>query len=82
MPCSMKKYTMSDLDLAHNLNVTRIKINFEDPSVEYLTSYVNYDIQNLVGELGGTIGMFLGFSCLSVTKYLIQKSLRILKMFL
>lgn len=37
-----------------------------DFEVEHHTTYISYDIQSLIGELGGVIGMTLGLSGMSL----------------
>ena len=41
---------------------------FKTPYVGYVEDSYAYDLQSLVGEVGGTLGMFLGASFLSLAE--------------
>ena len=47
-------------------NQTKINILFEDKVVEYNIAFLSYDLQSLISEIGGTLGLTLGFSGLSL----------------
>ena len=53
-----------------NKNVSLIGFMYEDPIVENHISYISYDIQSLLGEIGGTLGLTLGLSLSSVNDYI------------
>ena len=46
-----------------------IFVHFERVEVTHETSFISYDLQSLICEIGGVIGMFLGFSALSLNFY-------------
>ena len=45
-----------------------IYVRYQNPVVEYRISYVNYDLQSWISEIGGTIGLTLGISGLSLVE--------------
>ena len=51
---------------------SRLHVNLSDPIVEYNIDAISYDLQSLVGEIGGTLGLTIGLSFLSFSEYLIQ----------
>ena len=53
-------------------NKTGINIVYGTPEVEHHNTYVSYDFLSLVGEVGGILGLTLGFSALSLTESLFQ----------
>lgn len=42
---------------------------YADLEVEHYISYISYDTQSLISELGGVVGMFLGLSGVSIGYY-------------
>ena len=50
-------------------NQTRFAIMYEDPTVEHHIAHVSYDLQSLLGEIGGTLGLTLGLSLSSISDY-------------
>jgi hypothetical protein len=66
--CNRVKFSIVDTKKEH-LNqekLTVFGIRFEDIEVEHFISYISYDLQSLISELGGVLGMFLGLSGLSL----------------
>jgi hypothetical protein len=66
------------MKLAKNNKIgdTVIKVQYLDPIVEYNIDSINYDLQSMIGEVGGTLGLTLGLSGLSLVQmvfYLIRK---------
>ena len=51
---------------------SRLHVNLSDPIVEYNIDAISYDLQSLVGEIGGTLGLTIGLSFLSFSEYIIQ----------
>ena len=39
-----------------------IRIEYNDPMVQYSTDYINYDMQSFIGEIGGFLGLTVGLS--------------------
>ena len=48
-------------------------IAFENPEVISYNSYISYDLFNLISEIGGTLGLTLGASALTLMESLFQK---------
>ena len=40
--------------------------------VEYSTDYISYDMQSLIGEVGGTLGLTVGLSFFYICELLID----------
>jgi amiloride-sensitive sodium channel len=71
-PCTDIEYTISlkkeinDREEQSGLLVSHFDFMFAKHAIEEHTSYVAYTIQNFVADCGGLIGLFLGFSLLSI----------------
>ena len=61
-----------DVKKLRTLMNSRLHVNLSDPIVEYNIDAISYDLQSLVGEIGGTLGLTIGLSFLSFSEYLIQ----------
>ena len=48
---------------------TSLKIQLENPYVLTIVDSYSYDIQSFVGEVGGTLGLFLGLSMFSFVEF-------------
>ena len=46
-----------------------VKIQLENPSVQNIKDSYAYDSQSLIGEVGGTLGLFLGLSTYSLVEF-------------
>ena len=66
--CHQTKYTMNVEKFKSNR--TLIGILYDDPVVEHHNAYRSYDVQSLLGEIGGTLGLTLGMSLSSVNDYI------------
>ena len=60
-----KSHLISSKDIFAT-NKTGLIIHFEDTEVEKHLNYVNYDGFSLIGEIGGYLGLTLGFSGVSI----------------
>ena len=47
-------------------NSSRLNIQFPNPYVQVIKDSYSYDMQSLIGEVGGTLGLLLGLSFISV----------------
>ena len=61
-----------DVKKLRTLMNSRLHVNLSDPIVEYNIDAISYDLQSLVGEIGGTLGLTIGLSFLSFSEYIIQ----------
>lgn len=72
--CFQPRYIMqlvqSPMEAGNVSNVIDVRILLADPLVEYVIDSFSYDIQSLIGEVGGTLGLTLGISAFSITKAL------------
>ena len=58
------------------MNVTSAALNYlADQTVETTTEYLLYDFPAIVSAVGGNLGLFLGFSCYSTGKSLMDRFL-------
>ncbi len=64
--CKQAKYAMTMDKKPIEKNVSEILIQLIDPIVEYDIDSISYDLQNLIGEIGGTLGLTLGLSGFSL----------------
>ena len=68
LPCEYSKYELRSFDAGWNDNDLLITV---DENLEVHKSYVPYGIGNLMGEVGGTLSMCVGWSILFLTEVLI-----------
>ena len=57
-------------------NHASLTIQLESPNVQSIVDTIAYDLQSLIGEVGGTLGLFLGLSTYSfveLIEYLMNK---------
>ena len=50
-------------------NLTRVRIGLQDPEVEFHRTYINYDLQSLISEIGGILGLTLGASFMTLLHF-------------
>ena len=48
------------------LNHTKVFVAFESPQVEYHKTYISYGLLSLIGEIGGTLGLTIGASIMTL----------------
>ena len=65
------------LSVSYNINVgaknpSTIGIEFYKPVVEYPIEEISYDFQSLIGEVGGTMGLTVGLSFLSIFEWILD----------
>ena len=71
---TLTKETALDFHLFNFISI--LKIQLENPNVLTIVDHYSYDIQSFVGEVGGTLGLFLGlsiFSFVEFTEYVLRK---------
>ena len=76
-PCFTTRYTYNVQDYGNGSagDKTVIKVLFQNLEVESQLTYVNYNIQSLIGEIGGILGLTLGASVFTLTEF-ISKSIK------
>ena len=69
-PCQHVKYfiTLFDKEIEDNSS-SIIKIQLSDAIVEYGIEEISYDLQSLIGEVGGTLGLTIGLSFLAISDW-------------
>ena len=60
------------VDANGNDKKSELWIEYGDSIVEFNTDFISYDIQSLVGEIGGTLGLCIGTSFLSFAEWFID----------
>ena len=64
------------LTVSANLNLgskqSVIGIEFYKPVVKYYIEEISYDFQSLIGEVGGTMGLTVGLSFLSIVEWILD----------
>ena len=69
-PCKTVNYALVMKKVSNeNSDLTRVSILMENELVTYVEEYFTYGWQSFIGEVGGTFGLFLGFSMLSSLYY-------------
>ena len=72
--CEMTRFTSTyKVQKSWFDNKTLIYVTYENPEVEFHQTYISYDLLSLIGELGGTLGLTLGASVLTLLESLIQR---------
>ena len=66
VPSSIQKYLKTNNE---TLNYTRVYIKYQELEVENHLIYISYEFVNLLGELGGILGLTLGFSGASLLAF-------------
>ncbi|XP_077868250.1 acid-sensing ion channel 4-B-like [Saccoglossus kowalevskii] len=59
---------MKELDSIKR-NFAKVQVYFEDLNVETITEVKAYQEENMLGDLGGTMGLFLGMSVISIMEF-------------
>ena len=54
-------------------NKTLMYVTFQNPEVEYQHTYISYDLQSLIGEIGGILGITLGASALTLFEFFLHR---------
>ena len=60
----------SNVYLGHSTTGSALKIQLESPDVQVIEDSFAYDLQSLIGEVGGTLGLFLGLSTMSFIDFI------------
>ena len=65
------KYKVEDSTWVENRSLVFIAL--ENPEVEFHNTYVSYNLQSLIGEIGGILGITLGASALTLFEFLFRR---------
>ena len=65
MACNQPTYIM-EITKGVEIGNPLIELVFASPIVEYNIDSISYDLQSLIGEIGGTLGLTLGLSIYSL----------------
>ena len=60
-----------NVNLGHSPTGSALKIQLESPNVQTIEDSIAYDLQSLIGEVGGTLGLFLGLSTMSFIDFIL-----------
>ena len=69
-PCFQMVYRLQIMPSLERLENTWVLIYFPSKKMEVLIEREAYDISQMVGEVGGCVGMFLGVSLISIYEFL------------
>jgi hypothetical protein len=75
VPCDQVKYSYDKTEIparSTNSTIGSIYINVASPMIEHVIDSYSYDFLGLFGECGGTLGLLLGLSCLSLIDVILQ----------
>ena len=86
-PCKQKIYRVTQKQLTKDINGTHqsdnhdwlFKIRFKNNMVNVIKEYPLYSTQDLISQVGGSSGLFLGVSILSVMEILIYAVISLIK---
>ena len=75
--CKRSVYQM-DLSTTENgiYETANLLIKLKNPNILTIVDEYSYDLQSFIGEVGGTLGLFLGlsmFSCIEFIEYVLRK---------
>ena len=70
--CTHIDYILSVSSDIGTKNPSIIGIEFYKPVVEYHIEEISYDFQSLIGEVGGTMGLTVGLSFLSIFEWILD----------
>ena len=76
--CKQAKYVMlgrsspKPKGKGNKIKPTEVRIEFYKPIVEYYIEEISYDFQSLIGEVGGTMGLTVGLSFLSIFDWMLD----------
>ena len=70
--CIQSMYSMLPQTFMHPNSNSTVEIVYGDPNVEVNKHTISYEIQSLIGEVGGTLGLTLGLSGFSISAIMLS----------
>ena len=67
------KYEKTPNWIVQNMNKSFMVVLFDNPEVVHYHTYISYDFLNLIGEVGGLLGLTMGASALSLIESLLNR---------
>ncbi len=72
--CSRQEYAFShEKSVGMDDRISELTVQFRSHMLREVSDVLTYDLQSMVGEVGGTMGMYLGASFLSIVEVLMIK---------
>ena len=68
--CKRSLYNMESLSTKEKPGASTLQIKLKSPNVLNIADSYSYDIQSFIGEVGGTLGLFLGLSMFSIVEFI------------
>ena len=74
MNCKLLRYSGRKKRNPVFLNNSDVEVDYQFPSEEvmYFKEYIIYDFSGMIGSVGGSLGLFIGFSFMDFIFYLIN----------
>ena len=69
LPCNRSIYKITVEKKSEEVDLNHLTIELESPLVQRFTDGYSYDLQSFIGEVGGTLGLFLGLSMVSFLEF-------------
>ena len=66
---SIYKMDLSATD-HNNFHMSELEIKLNNPNILTIIDDYSYDLQSFIGEVGGTLGLFLGLSMFSFIEFI------------
>ena len=71
--CQTIKYSFVEQKYDITSSPSEVLLILQDPEVQYFMSFVSYDLQSLISEIGGILGITLGASALTMINFFFTK---------
>ena len=69
LPCKRSIYKLAIKETSEEVDQNYLAIELDSPLVQKVIDSYSYDLQSFVGEVGGTLGLFLGLSVFSFIEF-------------
>ena len=69
--CKRSIYKMDiSMSKRNDFSKSRLEIELNNPNILTIIDDYSYDLQSFIGEVGGTLGLFLGLSMFSIIEFI------------